>query len=311
MKKTLLYVASAPRSGSTLLTNLLGNCPEFFNVGEIHNLSDFLNEGRQGRYFNGNCACGEKIRHCGKWNGIIEKAVSELSLDSDKKLTTRVSSDFLRSKWNRLSRASMSRELQQRAQSDKKMSLVARHNFTLMEAAMKITGAKMIVDSSKIPSTLACYLFNKPDDWDVKVIHLARDPRGTALSIVRGLIKAGVQPKSYYHHLVGILLRMRLTECLTDLLDDSNVLNLRLEEICGNPKQSMNRIVKFVSEGDGCMSWSGEGAQRHDIGGSVNISGPVGLKNIKLDEAWKGQMTLCMNLYHRFAQAVLRTQFRY
>ena len=43
--KTLLYVTSSPRSGSTMLTNILGNHPNYFNVRELHRLTDLINSG--------------------------------------------------------------------------------------------------------------------------------------------------------------------------------------------------------------------------------------------------------------------------
>ena len=309
--KTLLYIASAPRSGSTLLSNLIGNFPDHFNVGEIHNLADFLNEGRQGKYFDGKCACGEKVRSCSKWSKIIRKVVLTLGLVSDKELSTRCSNDLVKFRWRCLPRSNMAKKIRQRVQCDQEMARVAKHNFCLMEAAMEVTGAKLIINSSKNPPTLACYLCHKPDDWNIKVIHLARDPRATALSMIKGAVKAGLRPKSYYRYLLGILNRRRVTECLTSMLRPENVLDLTLEEICRSPEQSMRQLLDFLKKPSRQSLYTEKVNQRHDIGGSVGVSGVVGIKDIKLDQTWKKQMTLSMNLFYRVGQAFFKNQHKY
>jgi len=73
----------------------------------------------------------------------------------------------------------------------------------------------------------------------------------------------------------------------------------------------MGRIKEFLNEAVSRTSCPGQSNQRHDIGGSVSVKGIVGLKDIKLDEAWKKQVSFPMDLYYRVAKAILTTHFQY
>ena len=68
MKKTIIYVMSDVRSGSTLLENILSNAPNTLSVGELHHLDSHLYKGKWGRPWNWTCSCGKSIDNCKFWN---------------------------------------------------------------------------------------------------------------------------------------------------------------------------------------------------------------------------------------------------
>ena len=70
-KKKLIFIAACPRSGSTLITNLIGNHKNIFNVGEMLNIHSFLNGGRIGLYFEGLCSCTKPVMECSFWGPLI------------------------------------------------------------------------------------------------------------------------------------------------------------------------------------------------------------------------------------------------
>src|SRR6202020_2298203 len=64
----VLYIGGTGRTGSTLLTNLLGEFPGFFAAGELAFIwrFGFLNDGR--------CGCGLVLRDCPVWQSIFAAA---------------------------------------------------------------------------------------------------------------------------------------------------------------------------------------------------------------------------------------------
>src|SRR5512144_341593 len=71
----VLYLAGWQRSGSTILSNILGQLPGFFSAGEIYYLWDHLWQG------NVPCGCGAPFRKCGLWDDVIQRAFSETGVD--------------------------------------------------------------------------------------------------------------------------------------------------------------------------------------------------------------------------------------
>src|ERR1700682_2367993 len=68
----VLFLAGKGRSGGTLLANLLGQIPGYFNVGELNRLGD------GGLVENYRCGCGVPVRECATWCAILDQADSLL-----------------------------------------------------------------------------------------------------------------------------------------------------------------------------------------------------------------------------------------
>ena len=80
--KTLIYIISSPRSGSTLLANILGNSSGIFNVGELTSLNGFINQNsRQAIAFNNKCSCGSSFLDCSFWKPILERVSHSLKIN--------------------------------------------------------------------------------------------------------------------------------------------------------------------------------------------------------------------------------------
>ena len=60
----VIYIAGAPRSGTTILSQLLGELPGLFNVGEARFLwRQVLSSGR--------CGCGTRLIACDFWREVL------------------------------------------------------------------------------------------------------------------------------------------------------------------------------------------------------------------------------------------------
>lgn len=70
----ILYIAGYGRSGSTILSIILGNHPEFFAGGELtYLLEDFPHRSRR-------CSCGSPYAECEFWGGLFRDNAIDLGL---------------------------------------------------------------------------------------------------------------------------------------------------------------------------------------------------------------------------------------
>jgi hypothetical protein len=167
----ILYVGGYARSGSTLLSRVLGESPGMVCVGETRYLWS------RGLLNNVDCGCGVPFRSCPFWSAVGEEAFGGWDRVDAEHLTEvdRVTNlpQALPLHWAPWLRAGMREKLSE-------------YTATLTQlygAIARVSGAKMIVDESK-DATFACLLRRMPDS-DVRVVHLVRDSRAVAYSWAR------------------------------------------------------------------------------------------------------------------------------
>ncbi len=85
-EKTILYIVSDIRSGSTLLENILSKSNEVVSVGELHHLDSYIHKGQVGATSGWICTCGQSFTDCNFWNSV--KNEMKLSSIKDIKNTT-------------------------------------------------------------------------------------------------------------------------------------------------------------------------------------------------------------------------------
>lgn len=173
---TVLYVAGAGRSGTTLLDRMLGTLGAMsgaeLNRVWLHGvLQDY------------GCTCGERFSRCEFWREVVDRAMGADPEQIARRAVSLQSSvarsrDFGRLYTSVASRSYRSRLAEYRA-------LLRR----LYVALADVSGNRVIVDSSKIP-TEALVLGGVPG-LDVRVVHLVRDPRACVYSWRRQRIDPG------------------------------------------------------------------------------------------------------------------------
>jgi hypothetical protein len=164
----VLYIAGWGRSGSTLLECLLAEAPGAVALGEVVHLWE------RGLAEDQLCACGSAFHACDFWREIGARAFGgwdAVDLERVRFLAGAVDRQrhIPRSGRRRPSSgfASLAREY---------ADLYRR----IHRAAAEITGARVVIDSSKeIPTALA---LSHDDRIDLRVLHIVRDPRGVAYS---------------------------------------------------------------------------------------------------------------------------------
>ena len=162
----LVYVAGSGRNGSTLLGLQLEMSPDICFAGELTHLWE------RGWKENQLCGCGTAFRECEFWDAVFKEAFStivEKDVDAIIRLRRRISG----------LRGLVSLRLGQQHVDDDTVSKYGAVHQSLVAAIAKVSGRRIVVDSSKYPTDLATMLRADPK---TKAIHLVRDCRAVVYS---------------------------------------------------------------------------------------------------------------------------------
>lgn len=164
----VLYLAGWGRSGSTLAEGLLNRRPDLIGVGEIK----FLWE--RGLIQNRRCSCGTPVRQCDFWTAVLREAFGA------------VPDEATVADLDAASRRFRTRHLPRLLLRPHRQPYPGRFDWyyealrDVYRAVGAVSGAPVVVDSSKFPSYLAALLHTP--GLDVRVAHIVRDPRAVAYS---------------------------------------------------------------------------------------------------------------------------------
>lgn len=162
-----LYIMSRPHSGSTILDILLGSSDSVASCGEII-------MGMERGMETWTCSCGEILADCPVWKTVRQRIVEDPGTDWDELVEasvrqghkTHLPSTFLASPSGTGERDRFHQRLR-----DGTMKLAG--------AIRSVTGRKVVLDSSKLPSRGLFALKFLPD---ARLIHIIRDPRNVLAS---------------------------------------------------------------------------------------------------------------------------------
>jgi hypothetical protein len=167
----ILYVGGYARSGSTLLSRVLGEQSGMVCVGETRFLWS------RGLINNVECGCGQPFRSCSFWSAVGDEAFGGWDRVDAEHLTEvdRVTNlpQTLPFHWAPWSLPGMTGKIREYVD----------YLAALYAAIARVSGATMIIEMSKDP-TFACLLRRTPGG-DVRVVHLVRDSRAVAYSWTR------------------------------------------------------------------------------------------------------------------------------
>jgi hypothetical protein len=169
---TILYVAGAGRSGSTILDNILGQVEGAASVGELR----FLWE--RGILEERLCGCGRPFLTCPRWTAILTTAFPDTDLQALARRMVELQQLGTRARHLPKLLRGRSRDHLRRTMSEYLANLAK-----LYAATQQHLGTTVIVDSSKLPPYGA--LLELLPGVEVRVVHLIRDPRATAYSWLR------------------------------------------------------------------------------------------------------------------------------
>ncbi|GAA1735194.1 sulfotransferase [Luedemannella helvata] len=160
----VLFLGGLGRSGTTLLERVLGCLPGVCTLGEVVHLwrRDLIDDER--------CGCGQAFSACGFWHEVGKRAFGGWDrLDPHHVLRLQ----------SRVERTRHIPSLAGRTRNDDARDY-ALYYARVYAAAAEVTGANVVVDSSKHASLAYC-LRHAPN-IDLRVAHVVRDARGVAYS---------------------------------------------------------------------------------------------------------------------------------
>lgn len=278
----LLYIAGWSRSGSTILDLILGQVQGFFTVGELTSVWDPGSDAL--------CGCGKRIRDCETWRSIFNEAfgVTPESFDFAGTRNLGPNCARLRNLWmlaNPLGRRLLGPSLRPRLEITNK----------LYRAVGRVSGARVIVDSSKRPGQ--GYMLELAGLGTPYIVHLVRDSRGCVNSyqIPKPHPDPRIRQMQTARPSVSSLKWIGANASSTALWANSpgHYLRVRYEDFMGAPKETINRILEFVGEPASDLPFISSGAvtlePRHGVLGNPSRY-TTGAVQLKLDEKWKSRM---------------------
>jgi len=175
-----VFVGGYGRSGSTIIDVLLNRVPGVVAVGEFRHLF--------GRALGDNelCSCAQPFRECPFWSKVLAEAFPEGISE-----TERAKIQHAVQRWNRIARIPFLRRPWLMTARMREEAHIYHDAFTAAyRAVAKVSGAKIVVDSTKYP-VHGWFLSTMPE-LDLSAMLLVRDPRAVAFSWTRRRLRPEV-----------------------------------------------------------------------------------------------------------------------
>jgi hypothetical protein len=288
-KTKVLYIAGWGRSGSTIIDNILGEIDGFFSGGEVHYLWERgLVEGRK-------CGCGRRLTECPVWSRVLERlATDEIAASASPAQVVRWQRESVRVRHS----FGLVRVTRDRVRLNESLDLYTRLLGATYAAIAEVTGARVIVDSSKRPSEAsALHLVPGISPY---AVHLVRDPRAVAYSWHRrkAHLDRGAPTEMRRHGTVASTLSWTLWNSAIEMVRRSGhfeSMRLRYEDFVGDPKRSIEAIVDMVGEEMSSLPFVDETTVR--LSGNHTISGnpsrfSTGDMPVRADDDWIRKQSL-------------------
>lgn len=260
---TVVYIAGMARSGSTLLEAILGGMDDAEPIGE----SCFFWE--RAVLEETKCSCGRWARDCPFWGSIIAEA--------------RIRAPIPPLEIHRLfrrygSHAGMLRARERGSGPVDPESGLGRYLATLDTLYGLIrakSGKGILIDSSKYPAYGA--LLARLQGYDVRFVHLVRDPRDVANSVRKGMpyhADGSGARRMKTHSVAGGAVRWLLSNAGAAFLSRARgipSIRIRYEDLVGDPEVALRPLAELVGVAPEAIPVRGRTAElreRHQISGN-------------------------------------------
>ena len=290
-----LYIVSSPHGGSTLFSYVLGKHPEARNLGEVSFIPKLLALGEP-------CSCGQPLRDCAFWRGILEDFERETGHDLRREPYSVYLGDAPKAstgsglvdhrhqtRWRYVMmklrgaldtaavlHAPLAPGLRRAALPS--VSRGVDNTLALYATVSRHTGARLIVDASKMPRKAAHLYVADPER--VRIVHLTRDGRGVAASRRKYMpVDYAARRWRHYHRLA-----MRLLE---RWVPAEHRLRLSYEEFAARPEAVLRRVFDWLDMdyAPECLRFDGA-VTAHSAGGNpARFEMAGGIRGV--DERWR------------------------
>jgi hypothetical protein len=279
---TVLFIGGYGRSGSTLLDRVLGSTDGLFSAGEIRHV--FL----EGYVENRLCGCNEPFRECPFWREVTARAFGPIDeFDASALLTIKQRVDRY---WRIPQIVSGRGSARRRAE----LALYGSRLRSLYEAVAAVSGATVIVDSSKDVSH-GYVLGSIRPALDLRVLHLIRDSRAVAHSWQRKKFNPGSGEDMERYSLLRTSAEWVAINSLTALQRRLGrpYLRLRYEDFVAAPRAALAEVLELVGERRPELPVSPQGeielAPSHTVAGNP-MRFASGSTRIRGDQEWRRRM---------------------
>ncbi len=264
----VLYIVGWGGSGSTIIDNVMGQLPGFCSTGELHALWEGLAEGRH------RCGCGVWVGECPFWRSVLEvgfggRVDPALVVDWQRRAMTM--RHIGRVMW----------AMRRGAPAWEPLRAYSEVSARLYRAVAEVSGSRVVVDSSKVPSHAA--LLAIAPGITPYLLHLVRDPRGVAFSWRRrgSFGPAGSTSRWSIWNVATEVIRLRL--------GPGRSLLVRYEDFVADPGGSLRGVARFLGEDPAGLPLVGLGEVR--LRGNHTVSGnrsrfETGTIAVRADDEW-------------------------
>jgi sulfotransferase family protein len=282
----VIFLAGLGRSGTTLLERALAELPGVQALGEVTHLW------RRSLVEDEPCGCGEAFSRCPFWRAVGERAFGGWgTVDT-------AAVDAAQSQAMRLRH--IPGLVRRRPAMRSGAELLADHHRRIYDAAGAVSGASVVVDSSKHPAL--AYVLRPDSAIDLRVVHVVRDSRGVAYSwtkrVERPEGRAGGSERwmTRYSPAASAVLWLAhnaSTAMLPSL--GTPVMLVRYESFVQEPERTLAAVARFADlELDAsAFDFVERGMLRlrpaHTASGNP-LRFASGQLEIRPDEAWRSQM---------------------
>ena len=284
----LLYLAGPLRCGSTLLASVLGQVPGIVDTGELW----MFWRNRQTepvRY----CGCGKAFLSCSFWSAVAEAAPRAAAVESAEidqlfdRLRTRHAIELYRASARGRSALEPYDELL----------------GELYRAVAEVSGASVIVDSSKAPAPGLAAL--SAPGIEPYLLHMTRDPRSVVSSWSKPKINEAIPSES--------LPARRWQDVTADWITHAAVISallarrvpaghyrrLRYEDFVASPRHSVEALLSWLGVDRAATSFiddrRAEVNPTHSVSGNPDRHG-AGTRLITSSERWREELPLSTKL---------------
>ncbi len=282
----VLYIAGLGRSGSTLLTRLLGQVDGVCALGEAHHI---WRTGAPRAARDERCGCGRTYFECGFWRDRLAAVFGgqEAPVDRMLSLADRVARIRRLGRLERGGDASFEEAVAEYGSVWRRLyAEIAEH-----------TGAQVILDASKDLGPL--FFLRRIEGLEVDVLHLVRDPRAVAYSWSRRKLRPEFVDREVYmnrHGALDVSWRWTYSNRLAERAGKSfaSYVRLRYEDFVDRPRESLERICERVGLPDAELGFLEGRAARLErenctLSGNPMRFGGADLA-IRPDTAWRDRM---------------------
>jgi hypothetical protein len=224
----VLYIAGWGRSGTTIVDNVLNSYESVFSTGELFYLW------QRGMVHHRRCGCGVMFARCDLWGEVLDEAFGTRPPDPCRVIALQEQAVRVRHTPGLL---------------HGELSAPAREYLDiyrrLYRAIADVTGARLIVDSSKLPSGAA--LLTRMHDVEPYLLHMVRDPRAVTHSWMGGApakkrVRTRLKPSTSTAHW---LIRNVLAEWLAHAYPGRHR-RLRYEDFAADPRPVIEAVLAMT-----------------------------------------------------------------